>query len=104
MNNNLKKLYTWSKGIVKWINQENILYLSVPFSWQLEKAKEIAQNWNGEVKIGGSGLMKPTECNNYEPIIFHLHQARRPQFKLCLIGEELPASFLKRFCLTFSNI
>ena len=64
-------MYQWRKGIASWVDVKGILYLSVPFTWQVEEAQKIARQWKGKVKIGGSGLMQPTECNGYEPILFH---------------------------------
>lgn len=43
----------------------------MPFTWLLGEAKQIASVWNGDVLIGGPGLMKPTECEGFEPIVFH---------------------------------
>ena len=64
-------MYQWRKGIASWVDSEGTLYLSVPFTWQVEEAQKIARQWKGEVRIGGSGLMHPSECNGYEPILFH---------------------------------
>ncbi|MCP4651556.1 MAG: hypothetical protein GY853_15950 [PVC group bacterium] len=36
----------------------------------MEEAKAEASKWKGKVRIGGPGVMKPTECE-FEPILFH---------------------------------
>lgn len=64
-------MYQWRKGIANWVDSQGTLYLSVPFTWQVEKAQMIAKQWKGKVQIGGSGLMQPSDCNGYEPILFH---------------------------------
>ena len=64
-------MYQWRKGIASWVDSQGTLYLSVPFTWLVEEAEKIAKAWKGDVKIGGSGLMKPTECGGFEPILFH---------------------------------
>ena len=64
-------MYEWRKGIASWVDSQGTLYLSVPFTWLLEKAEKIAREWHGKVLIGGSGLMKPTQCDGYEPVLFH---------------------------------
>ena len=64
-------MYQWRKGIASWVDEKGTLYLSVPFTWQVEEAEKIAKSWKGKSLIGGSGLMKPTECEGYEPILFH---------------------------------
>ena len=64
-------MYQWRKGIASWVDIKGTLFLSVPFTWLVEEANKIARAWQGEVRIGGSGLMKPTECNGFEPILFH---------------------------------
>lgn len=64
-------MYQWRKGIASWVDDKGTLYLSVPFTWQVEEAKKLASKWNGAVKIGGSGMMQPNECEGFEPIMFH---------------------------------
>lgn len=64
-------MYQWRKGIASWTDIKGTLYLSVPFTWQVEEAEKIAKGWPGKVMIGGSGLMEPSKCNGYEPILFH---------------------------------
>lgn len=64
-------MYQWRKGIASWVDTKGTLYLSVPFTWQIEEALKIASKWDGTVSIGGSGVMQPTSCNGYEPILFH---------------------------------
>jgi hypothetical protein len=60
----------WSKGVVTW-SVDKTLYISVPFTWLVADADKIARGWKGKVLIGGTGLMKPTVCEGFEPIIFH---------------------------------
>ena len=61
----------WHKGIAKWVVGDT-LYLSVPFTWDLSKARQIASEWKkGEVLLGGPALMKPNGCPGFEPILFH---------------------------------
>ncbi len=64
-------MYQWRKGIASWVESNGTLCLSVPFTWQLEEAEKIANQWQGETKIGGSGLMKPSEYRGFEPVLFH---------------------------------
>ena len=64
-------MYQWRKGIASWVDSKGTLYLSVPFTWLVDEANKIAKSWHGEVRIGGSGLMRPNECEGYEPILFH---------------------------------
>lgn len=45
-------MYNWSKGIVQWTIRDT-LYLSVVFSWDLEKAYRIAEASKKKVVIGG---------------------------------------------------
>jgi len=63
-------MYQWRKGIAKWA-VGNTLYLSVPFTWLMEDAQGMANEWKGKVRIGGPGVMKPTECEGFEPLLFH---------------------------------
>lgn len=60
----------WRKGIAQW-KVGNTLYISVPFTWLMKDAEFIASQHKGKVLIGGSGTMKPTECEGFEPILFH---------------------------------
>ena len=60
----------WNKGIATWA-VDDILYISVPFTWLVEEAQVIARKWKGKVKIGGPGLMEPSHCEGFEPILFH---------------------------------
>lgn len=60
----------WRKKIAQWVIG-NRLYLSIPFSWLVKEAEQIASVWPGEVFMGGPGLMEPTECEGFEPVIFH---------------------------------
>ena len=64
-------MYQWRKGIASWVDSKGTLYLSVPFTWQVAEARKIAEAWKGSVQIGGSGLMEPSECEGFEPILFH---------------------------------
>ena len=43
----------------------------MPFTWLIKQAEQLASLWPGEVLMGGPGLMKPTECEGFEPILFH---------------------------------
>ena len=47
------------------------LYISVPFTWQIKEAEQIAKDWKGKVLIGGSGMMEPNQCEGFEPLLFH---------------------------------
>jgi hypothetical protein len=67
---NREYMYTWAKDIVKW-RVGKTLYLSVPFTWLVKEAERIAAEHDGKVLIGGPGLMKPTECPGYTPLLFH---------------------------------
>lgn len=64
-------MYQWRKGIASWTDPKGCLYLSVPFTWLMADAEKLAEKWQGEVRIGGPGTMKPTVCNGFEPIQFH---------------------------------
>jgi len=61
---------SWNKGIATW-QVGKTLYISVPFTWLVADAEKIARNWKGKAIIGGPGLMKPTHCEGFEPVIFH---------------------------------
>ena len=63
-------MYNWNKGIATW-QVGKTLYISVPFTWLVGEAEKIAIRHKGEVLIGGPGLMKPTHCEGFEPILFH---------------------------------
>lgn len=63
-------MYTWSKGIVSW-KVKTTLYISVPFTWLVGEAEEMAAKHKGKVLMGGPGLMRPTECAGFEPVVFH---------------------------------
>lgn len=63
-------MYQWKKGIAQW-KVENTLYISVPFTWLVAEAERIANNFKGKAVIGGPGLMRPTECESFEPILWH---------------------------------
>jgi hypothetical protein len=60
----------WKKGIATWA-VGNTLYISVPFTWLMKDAEFIASQHKGKVLIGGSGTMTKTECDGFEPILFH---------------------------------
>ncbi|MCJ7632698.1 hypothetical protein MUP77_09955 [Candidatus Bathyarchaeota archaeon] len=64
-------MYNWRKGIATWTDKKGILYISVPFSWLMEEAEKIAEDWRGQSIIGGPGTMKPSECKEFEPLLFH---------------------------------
>lgn len=63
-------MYSWRKGIARW-DVGDTLYLSVPFTWLMDEAQNIANEWKGKVRIGGPGVMEPTECEEFEPLLFH---------------------------------
>jgi len=60
----------WSKNIATW-EIGKTLYISVPFTWLMKDAQEIAALHKGPVQIGGPGIMQPSECDVVEPILFH---------------------------------
>ncbi len=63
----------WRKGIAQW-KVGNTLYLSVPFTWLVDEAEKIAEKAREKklkVLIGGPGLMKPTDCEGFNPLLFH---------------------------------
>ena len=60
----------WRKGIATW-KVGKTLYISVPFTWLMKDAEFIASQHKGKVLIGGSGTMKETHCEGFEPILFH---------------------------------
>lgn len=53
-------LAKWHKGILAWFEGKT-MYLSVPFTWLVKDAEELARRWSGEVYAGGPGisLLKP---------------------------------------------
>jgi len=63
-------MYQWRKGIAKWVVGNN-LYISVPFTWLVDEANILASQWKGKVFLGGPGLMMPSTCDGFEPILFH---------------------------------
>ncbi len=63
-------MYQWRKGIAQWSVGDR-LYISVPFTWLMAEAEEIAAKWKGKATIGGPGTMKPSECVGFEPVLFH---------------------------------
>lgn len=63
-------MYQWRKGIAQW-SVGDTLYLSIPFTWLLDEADRIANEWKGKVIKGGPALMVPNECEGFEPILFH---------------------------------
>jgi hypothetical protein len=66
----LKEIYAWPKKIVQW-KSDGTVYLSVPFTWMLDEAKEYAKSVPFEVKIGGPALMERNECEGFEPLKLH---------------------------------
>ena len=61
----------WRKGIAQW-SVGKTLYISVPFTWNLEEAQRIADEWaRGPVHIGGPAIGIPSKCEGFEPIMFH---------------------------------
>jgi len=63
-------LKNWHNGIATW-EVGKTLYISVPFTWLMDEAQKIAAAYKGTVNIGGPGIMKPSEIEGYEPILFH---------------------------------
>jgi len=62
--------YPWRKGIAAF-TQGKDLFLSVPFTWLLEEANEIAALWPETTYIGGPALMRPNEIEPMSPISLH---------------------------------
>jgi len=62
--------YPWRKGIASFVQGKD-LFLSVPFTWLLEDADEIARSWPGTTHIGGPALMHPNEIEPIKPIMLH---------------------------------
>jgi hypothetical protein len=60
----------WSKEIRTW-KIKNTLYISVVFTWDLEKAYKLKKEHKGKTIIGGPALMKPNQIDFVEPILFH---------------------------------
>lgn len=60
----------WRKGIANW-KIGNTLYISVPFTWLMKDADDMASQHKGDVVIGGPGTMRPSYCEAVEPILFH---------------------------------
>ena len=61
----------WRKGIAKW-EVGKTLYISVPFTWNLQEAMDMSESWDkGPVKIGGPAIGEPSECEGFEPLLFH---------------------------------
>jgi hypothetical protein len=63
-------MYQWRKGIARW-EVGDTLYLSVPFTWLLDEARQVADAWHGKALIGGPALMEPNTCPGFEPLLFH---------------------------------
>ena len=63
-------MYQWEKGLAKW-QVGDTLYISIPFTWLVKEAEKTAKNWKGKVLMGGPGLMKPTYCEGFSPVLFH---------------------------------
>lgn len=62
----------WRKDIAHW-QVGKTLYLSVPFTWLVADAEKMASEAKDKglkVLVGGPGLMKPTQCEGFEPILF----------------------------------
>lgn len=47
------KMNKWHKGIAKW-EVGDTLYLSVPFTWLIDEANDIASQYKGTVLMGGA--------------------------------------------------
>ena len=54
-------MYNWRKDIVTW-RMRDTLYISIPFTWLVDKAGDIARTHKGKVVAGGPGavLMQPS--------------------------------------------
>lgn len=63
-------MYQWRKGIASWTCGKT-LYISVPFTWLMSEAEELAANHKGKSIIGGPGTMKETFCEGFDPLLFH---------------------------------
>lgn len=63
-------MYQWHKGIAQW-EVGKTLYLSVPFTWLLDEANQIAEQHKGKVLMGGPAFMKPTYCEGFDPLSHH---------------------------------
>ncbi len=60
----------WRKGIASWTIGKT-LYISVPFTWLMAEAEEMARQHKGKALIGGPGTMQRSVCSEVEPILFH---------------------------------
>lgn len=49
--------------------------MSVPFTWLMDQANEIAAKFDGLTVIGGPGTMKPTVYEGFDPVELHNFQA-----------------------------
>lgn len=54
----------WRKNIASW-KVGNVLYLSVPFTWMLPKAQELAEAHKGKVMAGGPAITLAKETGFY---------------------------------------
>ena len=73
-------MYAWRKGIASW-KIKGTLYLSIPFTWLLPEARNIASKHSGTVRCGGPAVsLLPdflpkkwiaTESLPYSPLTFH---------------------------------
>jgi len=68
-------LLPWPKDIISWKDGANTLFISVPFSWFMDKARRMASYHNGPVLIGGPGTMTRQSCPGYEPIALYNRDA-----------------------------
>ncbi len=63
-------IYQWRKGLATWADGRK-LYISVPFTWLVEDARKLAKKWDGDVVIGGPGIMEPSQFIEFEPVFLH---------------------------------
>jgi len=64
-------MHSWRKTPALW-DVGDTRYISVAFTWQLEEAARLEAEWTkGSVLIGGPAVGVPTECEGFEPVVFH---------------------------------
>lgn len=63
----MNEMYRWPKGLTEWVSND-VKYISVPFTWLLDKAHESIAGWPGETVIGGPALMYPNDCPGWDPL------------------------------------
>ena len=68
----------WRKGIAQW-KVGKTLYISIPFTWLMDEAQQIADEHKGDVIMGGPALMEPNDCEGFEPLF---HEKEKLEIKL----------------------